>query len=283
MSRLYERDIAISPKMEIRFNGKYLGEDMMKFVREAVIEDEENMLPLARVTIYDTEGVWLTDKSVIKGTNIAIMMGHIKDPANYKELFNGRITHVDPVFPQEGYATLTINCIDRGIDLMKARKAKSWKKKKISEVIASMIGECGLAYEVEDTKAVLEMVALEDETYLEFITRWRKILGWYFYKKRQNNGKSWKYYFGSKPYGTPGGQNGTLGYKTGGMEIISFEPTYVEYETEEQTPKAQIDNHKGIIEKKKIGETNRGMLGETFTGNAGYTGGSYPTGKASSK
>ena len=246
-SLLQERNILLEPWFSISINGKMLDEDMLKYVEEVQVEDEEDKLPLARIRVMDPDRIWLNDKGIIKGAKITVKLGH---RFNNRLLFDGRITHVEANYPETGDPTLEINAIDKAIKLMDVREARTFKNMKVSDVIKKMLKECGLEGEVQDTGAVLEHIPQEKESNLEFITRWRKKLNWRFYRKGS------KYYFGKKEKNS-GNKVRTLGYKTGGMEIISFQPAYQDHETTDNEKFEDIDNKKGAKTSVKVENANK--------------------------
>lgn len=235
MSTLQERDVLIEPWFSITISGKLIPEEMLRFVSEVSIEDAEDSLPLGRITVLDSENLWGTASNIVKGNTIVIKGGHRK---NNKQLLEGKITHIEADYPEEGYPTITIAAIDKAIDLMKARKPRTWKSKKISDVINIMLKEAGLKGKVSDTGVVQEHVQQEEETNLEFIMKWREILGWRFHRQKDGS-----YYFG------PRLQNektiDRLSYRTEGMEIKSFSPVYVDPPTEDENVTSDYDNEDG--------------------------------------
>jgi hypothetical protein len=229
----------LEPWFSILINGKVVGEDMLKYVESIEVEDEEDKLPLVRINIIDPEKIWLNDKGIMKGAKVKVKLGH---RYNNRMMFDGKVTHVDADYPVSGDPVLTIGAIDKAIELMEEREARNFKNAKVSDVVKIMLKECGLKGNVQDTKAVLEHIPQERESNLEFITRWRKKLGWKFYRIQSED----KYYFGEKKKSE--GKDKVLGYKTGGMEIISFAPSYVDQETSDDEKVSDVDNDGKVAE-----------------------------------
>jgi hypothetical protein len=247
---IQERNVLLEPWFSIRINGQALGQDMLQYVQQVQIEDEEDKLPLASLVIYDPKMLWINDKNIVRGGNLQILLGHRR---HYRDMFYGYITHVDPDFPVEGDPTLTIVAIDKAIHLMDDRTSRTFKNAKVSDVVKIMLKECGLDGEVQDTGSVIDYIPQENETNLEFITRWRKKLMWRFFKTSAGT-----YYFGQER--TNYGVLKTLGYKTGGMEIVSFTPSYQDHETsEEENQVSDIDNS-GSIAEYTVRDTNKAVV-----------------------
>jgi hypothetical protein len=234
LSNVQERNIMLEPFFAIYLNSKRVPEDLLKFVNEVQVEDEEDKLPLAMISVLDDSKLWLNTKGVVKGATLRVVLGHRH---NYRQMFDGKITQVEAVYPVEGTPSLVITAVDKAVKLMDEREARNFKKTKVSDVVKIMLKECGLKYDVEDTGAVIDHIPQEKESNLEFITRWRKKLGWKFYRISGTD----IYYFGKEKKNK---KVKTLGYKTGGMEIISFSPSYQDHETsDEDSKESDIDNN----------------------------------------
>lgn len=236
MSNLQERNVLLEPWFSVYLDNKKLGEEFTMYITQVQVEDEEDKLPLASIDIVDPKKLWLNDKRIKKDSKLRINLGH---KHNNRKLFDGIITHIDGELPETGDPTLTISAIDKGIKLMDERESRSFKKAKVSDVVKIMLKECGLKGTVQDTKAVIDFLPQENETNLEFITRWRKKLKWRFQRKHDGS-----YYFGSDS--KVAGKTKTLGYKTAGMEIINFAPTYQDQETTEDSQVSDVDNNGNI-------------------------------------
>lgn len=203
----------------------------MEYVESVRVDDEDDQLPMATITVKDLHKVWTKDLGVVKGKPIAIALGHT---ANMKRIFSGSINFIDASYPVEGYPTLNISCIDIARKLTIPRKARSWKKRKISDIITLMHKEAGVKVIVEDTKVVLDNINQEEGSNLDFIIKWKKHLGAKYYKTNVID----TYYFGTKPRNIKATE--TLSYMTGGHEILSFSPTYQEVEKPEEITATEI-------------------------------------------
>lgn len=237
LAKFLEREVLLEPRFGISLNNKEVDEEMRKFVTEVTVEDEDGMIPQATISITDKDRLWLNDKLIVKGTGVRIGIGHRK---HYKRIFTGVISHIEGDFPVEGYPTLNIYCSDIAHKLTISRKARTFKKKKVSDVIKTMHSEAGVKVIVDDTKIVLPHIAQEEESNIDFIVRWQKKYGWKYYKINHDT-----YYFGAKLRNTKATE--TLSYNTGGHEIISFKPVFIDVEKDEEIEKKQVDNKTGKV------------------------------------
>lgn len=232
MSKLQERNVLLEPWFSIQINGKEFGEDMLKFVTSVEVTDEDEKFSEAIIEISDIEGKWLTGISIGNGASIVVRMGHIK---NNMSIFRGKITIIEPVFPVEGVPTLTIRAVDTGIEMMKIRHSKIYKDTTVSFVVEAMHRTAGLEIECDDSITIMEVIPQTKESYGEFVHRWKRNLGWNYFKKPTGG-----YYFGKKKQIDFTVED--LSYREGGMEIISFTPTYTEVEVEEEEDNEEIEN-----------------------------------------
>lgn len=232
MGKLQERAVLLEPWFSIYINGKKLGEDMTKYVESVEVEDEDEKYSEATIVVADYDMKWLNGIGIGKGSLISVNMGHVKNRAN---VFKGKISLVDVSFPELGYPTLEVKCVDNAVALMEKSKSKTFKNMKVSDVVSAMHKKAGVKIQVESSKTVHKHIPQTKETEAEFTHRWRKKMGWKYYKKPDKS-----YYFGSK--NLTGASKGKLGWRTGGLEIISFSPTFVDIETESDDKETQINN-----------------------------------------
>lgn len=232
MSKLQERDVLIEPWFGINVAGLEMDEDMLKYVTAVEVTDEDEKLSEAIIEVSDVDQKWLTGIKIGQGSSLVLRMGHTK---NKLVTFRGKITLVEVDFPEEGYPTLVIHGIDTGVMMMEARHSKMYKDTKVSAIVEAMHRTAGLEIEVDDSIDIIPHIPLSNETYLEFIHRWKKNLGWNYFKKPSGG-----YYFGKKKQTEF--KKEVLSYRTGGLEIISFTPTFVDVETEEKEDVKEIDN-----------------------------------------
>ena len=237
MPKFLKREVLAKPKFGITVKGKALGEDMLKYVEQVLVEDEDGMLPLATLTVQDVSRKWLNDIGIVERTPVTIAVGH---QGNFKRVFNGRITYVEANFPETGTPILTIGCTDIASGILKERKARSWKKRKISDIIKLMHKEHNVKCVVDDTKVVLEHVIQEEGSNFSFILEWQKRLGAKYYKINDDT-----YYFGTKARNVKATE--TLSYRTGGHEILSFSPVYQEIEQVDIEEKELDENGEEIF------------------------------------
>lgn len=248
----------LEPRFGIAINNKEVGEEMLKYVTQVNVLEEDDTLPQATITIDDLEGMWMNDKAIVDGTGIRIGMGHRK---NYKRIFTGFVTYIEADFPETGYPSLQLVCTDLAKKLMIVRKPRTFKKKKLSDVIKQMHQEAGVKIIVDDTKVVHPFITQEEESNLDFIIKHKKKMGWKYYKVDVDT-----YYFGAKIRNPKAKE--TLSYNTGGHEIISFKPVLIGIEEEEDIEYKEVDNKTGKVVSTKSKVTKTSNAGATPVGKA---------------
>ena len=251
------RETLAHPKFSISINGKTVGEDLLKFVLGVNVEESDDALPTATITINDVERKWLNDVSIVDGTKITIAMGHL---AKMRSVFNGYITYIEGDMNESNLTTLKILCTDMAKGLLKDKKARSWKKRKVSEIIALLHKEEGVSIVVQDTKVVLDQIVQEDSTNFDFIMNWKKRLGARYYKMDSKT-----YYFGTKPRNSGAIEN--LSYQTLGHEILTFAPVYQEVDDSE-SEQSEIDDEGNTITSKSPKQPSYSGLGGAPVGKA---------------
>ncbi len=261
MSKLQERDVLIEPWFSVQINGAEFGEDMLKYVTAVEVTDEDEKFSEAVIEVSDVDMKWLNGIGIGSGSSLIVRMGHRK---NNMSIFRGKISVIEVDYPYEGYPMLVVKGIDTGIQMMEARHSKIYKDMKVSEVVEAMHRTAGLEIEVDDSVNVMTHIQQTNETYAEFVHRWRKRLGWNYFKKPSGG-----YYFGKKKQIEFGKE--TLSYRTGGLEIISFTPTYVDVETEDKEDAKELEN--------KEAEKKNSQYEKNYS-KAGGGGGDAPVGKA---
>lgn len=211
---IHDRARLEEPYFQVAINGQAVPEEMMKFVSEMEVEEAEGKASIARLTVIDKDRIWIEDKQIVKGSTMTVVGGHRTD---FRYLFFGKISTIEGDFAEDGNATITINAIDRGYLAFKDKRKRSWKNKKISDILIQIIRECGFDPEVEDSKKVLKLV-VQNEMNGDFIHKWAGKMRWNKFRT-----PSGKYYVGSKKEGKVAME--WIEYQQGGHEIRSFQPT----------------------------------------------------------
>lgn len=235
---------------------------MLKYVTYVELNEEEGEYTELLIGVADLDDKWQSGAKIGKGTKISCTMGHKKHKA---KAFSGKISMITAEYQSTGYNQMEIKCIDKASKLMEKEKTITHKNKKISDIIKSMHKAAGIDIEVDDSKEVIAHVPQKKEKDSEFIRRWKKKLGWYYYKLPNE-----KYYFGEKPYKKQS-KVFNLGYKTGGLEIISFSPTFIDPED---------DNSKEKNTESKKGKTKKSDPKKTTVKTSSSKGSHKTSGKA---
>lgn len=202
------------PYFSIKINQKTVPNDMLQYVASIDVEDAGAKASVAKIEVFDRKQVWINDKGIVKGTLIEVIAG---TRTKKKQIFTGRIQTVEPSYPADGVPVTTITAMDGGLDKMNKKRTRTFKNKKISDVMKTMFKEGGVVAEVQDSKKVISRITQKNETNAQFIERHRKKLKWNKFKELNGH-----YYVGSRSQ--PKTKVGEIGYATGKREVMEYTP-----------------------------------------------------------
>lgn len=232
MPKIQSNEVLLEPYFSIHIAGKELPDSMMKYVIETSVEEDVEKQTIARISVSDPELLWLKDSRIKKGTKIAIRMGHRK---NYREMLAGKIQNLEADFPEEGYPTLIVVAVDAGVSMTEGKTSKTWKNKKVSDVIKEIFAKHGISAVVQDTGKIVPVITQVKETDMDFAKRKAKESGVSITK----DGK--KYTWGKA---TTKAAVDVLDYRQGEGQIMHFTPEIVVVETDITDPKSKTEKDK---------------------------------------
>ncbi len=239
-SMTQERDVLREPYFKITFNGVAVPYDEHDKIVEVKVEDSDNELDSAKITIHDDESYYfVNNKSIVKGASITIDLGN---KHNHRIMLNGKITSVECDFQANGIASLVIGAIDSGVSMAKGKKSRKWEKIKKSDVIKKVVAENGWYCRVTETQGLLPQVTQQNENDLEFINRLAKEEGFKFHRVNEGN-----YFWGVIDDKNP--PIATLNYYCKDYSILSAKVDFVDTDnTAKQS--SDIDSKTGSTENK---------------------------------
>lgn len=232
MPDIQSNDILLEPYVTVHIAGKELPDNMMKYVTEVTVEEDIEKQTIARISVSDPEMLWLKDSRIKKGTKISVTMGHRK---NYRKMLAGTIQNLEADFPEEGYPTLIVVAVDAGVSMTESKVSKTWKNKKVSDVIKEIFSKHGISAVVQDTGKIVPIITQVKETDMDFVKRKAKESGVTLSKDLQ------KYTWGKA---ASNAAVDLLEYKQGKGQIIQFTPEVVVVETDITDPKSKTEKDK---------------------------------------
>ena len=250
-SMMQERDVIKQPYFMLIINGVLVPAEQHKKIAEISIEDFDEKLDLARITILDNgDYYFVNNPDLVKDATIVIGFGHVR---NYRTMLSGIISLVEATFEQNGIAKVIISAIDSGVTMSKEKKTKKWEKKKISDVVSEVCSLNGLFVKVIDTKVILPQITQNDESDLSFLYRLSFEMGYTFYCIDEGT-----YFFGYADMKDP--PVATLNYRQGDCSIISFSFNFESKGDSVSDSNSNIDANTGETESRSDEITNSTSL-----------------------
>lgn len=218
MSFLLSQDIMLEPYYEIYINNKKIPDKYKDYITSIEIEESDTEADIARINVADRDWIFSNDPSLIKGVPIKIKMGFKK---LNRWMLIGKVTHIEANFDANGFPNIIIGCSDNSVKLTSAKKTRTWKKVKASDVVSKIAKEYGMKAIITPTKEVHDQISQQNETDAQLIARLADDELYQFYIDENN-----VLYFvdNLKTKQT----NKVLYYGIKDCNIISFTPTYVE-------------------------------------------------------
>lgn len=238
MTMLLASDISSIPYYEIYMNGRKMKEDLKKYITEVQVEESDSEADLCRITISDTDKIFINNTELTKKMPIKIVMGHEK---HYRVMLDGEVTHIEANFGEDNIPVITIGAIDKSNRMTYTKHSRKWASKKASEIVQQIARSYGFTSIVQTTNEIIEEVVQEEETDAQLISRLAdgEAFQWYLVQDRK------ELYFGSRFYGvTP---TDTIHYSSGDYTILSFTPTFVEKNKEIDETSANVSTSGDIV------------------------------------
>ena len=117
------------------------------------------------------------------GATVEITMGY-GTISNLPPLITGTITEISTNFPDGGYPELNVAGYDRAFPLTVGKNSQTWRKKKDSDVVASIASSRNLTPDIEATAIEHPQIEQNQETDIEFIAKLAKRNDYEFYVYR---------------------------------------------------------------------------------------------------
>lgn len=215
-----DREQLREPYFRIDIDGKKLSEDFLQYVQEVQIEQSTDpaFMPIAKITIMDSDLKWINALHLTKGRKIKVFLGH---RTYYRNFIEGSIVQVQGDYPEIGVPTLVLIANHSKENLMYKMRVRQFKNVSISQLARMIFIESGAQFELYEGYTKVYPLIDQRENNFDQLKRLARWVGATFFRNESGN-----YYFGPKNTKSP--TYDVLGYKTLGMEIKSFSPTYEE-------------------------------------------------------
>ncbi|MMZ51283.1 Phage late control gene D protein (GPD) [compost metagenome] len=262
MPKIQDNIVLMEPYFSVTLNGKPLELARSNCIDEIEVEDEVGKHTLFRLYISDPNYLWLNDPGIKKGVPIQLKYGHRK---NHKQV-SGKIYALEASYPTEGVPKMTIIGLAATYTMSEVKKTRTWKKKKVSDVINAIFKEHGIKAKVESTVKVVDHIVQKNETDYDFVVRKAKENGMTISKSAASvlskDSKTEIQIGKAKPNTTPD----PLYYRKIEGQILSFSPSLqerdVDVEDRSSKSKTKADSTGAASDvKMKDGTVKKGQPG----------------------
>ena len=153
---------------KISINGKGLDSDRVKCVEDIAISEQSAGSDTCTLKICDPNFLFIEDNIFVEEATISIEIGWLGETHNVK--FDGYISAIDIDFPESGYPTLSVYCLDGTHVMNRKKKKRSWDKVTRAEVVQKIAKEYGFKCVIEKgyTFTKEDTISQSDVTDIEF-------------------------------------------------------------------------------------------------------------------
>ena len=153
---------------KVYINGKELDDRRRECVENVDINEQCDGSDTCTILVHDPDFYFLEDNIFIEEATIKVEMWWYGDTEPV--IFEGFISAIDPNFPETGYPTLSIFCLDNSHVMNRKEKKRSWDnvtRPQVVQKIAQEYGfkcviEQGYSFKTEDT------ISQSNQTDIEF-------------------------------------------------------------------------------------------------------------------
>jgi phage protein D len=219
MSMVLSREEMMNPYYALYINGKAISEDIKGYITEIEFEESDREADSVRITVSDKDYVFSNMTNLAENTPLKLIMGTHQ---HYRTMFNGEVTYIEADYGEDGLPILSIGAVDETNKMTFVKKSRTFKKMKVSAIVAKIAREYGYSAVVQDTGAAEDSITQDNETDAQFIAGQADSFGYKFYivpEKKQ-------IYFGDVTLNLAVKE--TLYYDMADDSIISFRPTLVD-------------------------------------------------------
>lgn len=152
----------------VHINGQPLGLDRKRCIESISIDELCDGSDTCTLLVHDPDYIFIDDNIFVEEATISVEIGWHGD--TYREKFDGYISAIDLDFPENGYPTLSIFCLDDTHRMNRKKKKRSWDNVTRAEVVQKIAQEYGFKCVVESgyNFKTEETISQSDSTDIEF-------------------------------------------------------------------------------------------------------------------
>jgi len=165
------------PEFDIRVNGSPLHNEIATDVVAIEVVQEPNTLDHLRIALAQvgdpdvaiaTSGRTQNPLTVFaEGSAVVLSLGFVGDPLT--KVFEGEVTGIAAIFPEEGASMLEVHCHSYMHRLRRSARTKTYLKQKDSAIALQVGKAAGMTVRANDSKTKHDFVLQYNQTDLEFL------------------------------------------------------------------------------------------------------------------
>lgn len=256
-----DRSIAIS--YDLYIGGKLIDFHRKSLIQNIELEENSSGSDILTISIADPDFVFIEDNIFVEETHV-MFVGGLTGQVPVK--FSGFISVIDVDFPEDGFPTLTIHCMDETHLMNRKKKKRSWKNARKSDVAAKIYKEYGFKTVIDPTPKIEKTISQSNQTDIEFIVG---LAG------NQNDDQFITYvtngtaYFVKKPLIQK--SEVEIGYRTGNGYLMSFSPRINKETKMEEIEDSDVNlADASVVTEKATDSTTRQLQGESVKTSSSY-------------
>lgn len=227
-------DVYMGCVWTILINGNVLDLQRRLCISSFKIEESCDGSNTATLVVEDPDFLYIEDNIFIEEATIDIFLAWHTD--THTVSFSGYISAIDIDFPGEGTPQLSVFCLDGSHLMNRSKKKRSWDKVTNADVVKKIAAEYGFKTKIEDgyTFTTEDTISQSNQSDIEFLESLANKEKTPFMAKLV--GDTIHYV----KLGVLSDPVGTLSYRTGTFDIVSFNPQINKETNEEEVNVADV-------------------------------------------
>lgn len=254
-----DKDLVKSCYWDVSINGSKLDKARRECVESIEINELSDGSNTLNLVVHDPEFLFIEDDVFVEEATVSAEMGWHND--THRVSFSGYISAIDITFPDTGFPSMTIYCLDKTHLMNRKKKKRTWDDVTRADVAEKIAQEYGFTFvkspdykgKKEDT---ISQSDVTDIAFLESLAQEETEL--YVCKLRGDT----LYYTKKGLLGMPVAE---LHYKEYPHDVISFQPRINKETLQESVDKADINTNDKSVDSATASDanTNRDVQGDS--------------------
>ncbi len=165
-----------APGFRVEINGAELAADISKDIMDVTVTHSLDAADMCTLKVNNQGLKWIDSTLFAEGGEVKVYMGY--HPGQFPLMISGEITALEPVFPEGGVPTLTVQVLSRFHRLTRETHARSFSGKTDSQIAEWIAEEMNLQADVEDSQVTHAYVFQNNQTNLDFLEERARRIGY---------------------------------------------------------------------------------------------------------